>query len=140
MKRGMLLAEVLVAGGLSLALLTLTATQLLVFWQTWQGVNTTLHQRQWAVVAFEYLERDQLQAGEIICGEKLLISGEAGTVSYNVTAEGSFYRRSGETYFPLAYDLRSASWRQEGPVLWLALEFSDGDSYRTCFRLPEGQQ
>lgn len=138
MRRGLTLAEVLVAGGLTLMLLTLAATQTVVFWQAWQDVNAGLHQRQWAVVAFEFLDRDMRQAVAVTLGESLVISGNEGNVSYRVTAEGSLYRRQGNTFYALAYEVCQARWWVQDRLLWVELEFYDQSKYCTGYPLPLG--
>lgn len=140
MKQGFVLGDVVLAGSVSILIFALVASQLTVFWQCWQQVNNGLHQRQWATDVFDYLQRDMEQSREVSLGDSLRLLTEDGWVTYRLSAAGSFYRRQGNTYYALAYEVETARWQTVRQVLWLELEFAGGIIYRTCFRLPEEEQ
>ncbi len=136
----MVLADVVMAGSVGLMILALAVSQLAVFWQCWQQANNGLHQRQWATDAFDYLQRDMADVGDVSLGDSLRLLTDDGWVSYRLSATGSFYRRQGNTYFALAYEVETARWYISRQVLWVELEFAGGIIYRTCFQLPEEGQ
>ena len=134
-KKGTIALEAVIASGLALLLLSVIASQLLVFWQSWHQLTQDGRQRQWTVTAFEYLEKDIRQAQQIILtSNEIRLTLPEGNYVYRVNNENSFYR--GQTspstyYFSLAI-VDSARWWREGELVWIELTYPN-ESYKSCF-------
>lgn len=133
-KGGMAALEALIAAAQVLILAAVVCALLVTFWQTWLKYNEACRQRQWAAVAFAYLDQDLRDAEEVlVTASELRIVQENRECIYRVTAEKSFYRGLGSAYYPLGI-VESVSFRRKGDLLWAELYFP-GECYRCCYFL-----
>lgn len=139
-KQGAIALEAAIAAGLTLVLLTVLASLLSVFWQTWHETVQDNRQRQWAAMAFQYLDRDLESAQRaLVSDEAIGITLAQGIVEYKVSKDTlSFHRRRGTTYDALAL-VDSVNWWWEGELLWVQLNFP-GESYRCCYHVPQDKR
>lgn len=136
-KKGTIALEALIASGLILLLLTVLASLFIVFWQSWHETTQDNRQRQWAAMAFEYLDRD-IRASQKVSVNDSSIRVSNGPYEYRMSSkEDSFHRKYGlnNTYYALAV-VDSAVWWWEGELLWVELNFPN-ESYRCCYYIPE---
>lgn len=135
-KRGTAALEAIIASGAAMLLLIAVTGQLLIFWTVWQESNQLSRQRQWAAVAFDYLDRDMKDAQRVqLFPGELRVDLEGGSYVYRVTADKSFYRATGNRYFPLA-TVQSVGWWREGELVWVELVFPN-ECYSCCYFIPE---
>lgn len=133
-KEGMAALEALLAAAQVLILAAVVCALLVTFWQTWLEKNEASRQRQWVTVAFAYLDQDLRDADQVFvtASELRILQGNREYI-YRVTAENSFYRGLGSAFYPLGI-VESVSFRLEGDLLWVELNFSR-ESYRCCYFL-----
>jgi hypothetical protein len=135
-KRGTIALEALIASAQILLLAAAVASLLGTFWQSWHGSNEASRQRQWSVVAFAYLDADLENANSVVLtASEIRVSQAKGVIVYRVTADKSFYRGLGDSFYPLAI-VDSVRWWRDGQLLWVELFFPE-QTYRCCYCLPE---
>lgn len=139
-KKGTIALEAVIASGLALMLLIVFTSLLIVFWQTWQENTQANHERQWAAMAFEYLDRDIRAATKVSATASIILVNTPGAnYEYKVSKDTvSFHRGLGTSYYALAL-VDSANWWWEGELLWIELHFPK-ESYRSCFYIPEDKR
>lgn len=139
-RRGAIALEAVIAAGLTLVLLTVLAALFSVFWQSWHETTQANRQRQWAAMAFEYLDRDIRDAQRVTAaGSSIDIALAQGNIEYKVSSDAvSFHRREGTTYYALAL-VESVNCWWEGELLWVQLNFP-GESYCCCYYVPEDKR
>jgi len=135
-KRGTIALEALIASAQILLLAAAVASLLGTFWQSWHGSNEASRQRQWSAAAFAYLDADLENAQRVmLSASEIRVIQATGVVVYRVTADKSFYRGLGNSFYPLAV-VDSVRWWRDGKLLWIELYFSE-ESYRCCYCMPE---
>jgi hypothetical protein len=122
-----------IASGLALLLLSVFASQLLAFWQSWHHYTQAGRQRQWTVTSFEYLDRDIRGAQRVVLTTtEIRIIHPKEVYTYRVSSENSFYRTPGNHHhFSLAI-VESVRWWWEEELLWVELIYPE-ERYKTCY-------
>ncbi|MGI6364897.1 MAG: hypothetical protein ACOX2G_04005 [Bacillota bacterium] len=139
-KKGAIALEAILASGLTLVLLTILASLSIVFWQSWHETTQDNRQRQWAAMAFEYLDRDIAEASRVrTTTNEIQVKLPNDEFVYRLSGtDHSFYRGQGKIYYALAL-VESVNWWWEGELLWVQLNFPD-ESYRCCYYIPEDKR
>lgn len=139
-RKGSIALEAVIASALTLVLLTALASLLIVFWQSWHQISQGNRQRQWAAMAFEYLDRDIREAEKVLTTARFIqITHPDGIFQYKVSSNSnSFHRAEGTIFYALAL-VDSANWWWEGELLWVELNFPT-ENYRSCYYIPEGKR
>lgn len=134
--RGTTALEALIASAQTLLLAAAVAGLLATFWQSWHGSNEASRQRQWSAAAFAYLDDDLENAQRVVLTDsEIRVTQATGVVVYRVTADKSFYRGVGNSFYPLAV-VESVRWWRAGKMLWIELYFRE-ESYCCCYCMPE---
>lgn len=134
-RRGTAALEAVIASGLTLMLLLVTVSLFTAVHVQWKEISQAQLQRQWAALAFTYLDADMAEAQAVsITPLELRVTLPEGQWVYRVSAENSFYRGRGYDYYALAM-VDSARWWREGDLLWVELSFPGG-KYRCCWLAP----
>jgi len=138
-KKGTVTLEAVIASGLTLLLLSVLASLLIVYWQTWHETTRSARERQWTAVAFEYLDRDIAKAERVmLTATEIRITLSEGDYVYKVGLNKSFRRGQGRSYLAFSV-VESARWWWEGELLWVELTYADA-SYRCCYYIPEDRR
>src|SRR5690554_7857516 len=92
-KKGTAALEAIIASGQVLLLLTVLASLLIIFWHNWQDNTQYSRQRQWAAMAFDYLDRDIGNAQRVVVSSnEINLHIQEDRYNYRVSPEKSFYR------------------------------------------------
>jgi len=135
-KKGTAALEAIIASGQVLLLLTVLASLLIIFWHNWQDNTQYSRQRQWAAMAFDYLDRDIGNAQRVVVSSnEINLHIQDDRYNYRVSPEKSFYRNLGTAYYPLAM-VDAVDWWWEGDLLWIEIIYPD-ESYRSCYYIPQ---
>jgi len=133
-QRGTIALEAVIASAVTLMLLSVVASLLISLLQIWHQDTQASRQRQWAALAFEYLDRDLATAQEVsVDAYEISVTGPGGTYVYRVSPDNSFYRGQEYQYYALAL-VTDVNWWWEEELLWIELDFGE-QSYRRCYHL-----